>query len=184
VVAGAAQRHRDGRHGDLGHGRAGTRQRIASRPGLRLNAAMPELTRRRYPERPDCWHVYYGDVQVGTIAARAGNPHDTNPWEWSCGFYPGEHQNGTAATFDDARAEFEQAWRVFLSTHTEADFQEWREARAWTAWKYKMWDTGHRLPTQLASGRSKCFCGADITIRDMGQHARSVHTQQIERTAQ
>jgi hypothetical protein len=29
---------------------------------------MPALTRRRYPERQDCWHVYYGDVHVGTIA--------------------------------------------------------------------------------------------------------------------
>jgi hypothetical protein len=92
---------------------------IASRPGLRLNIAMPELTRRRYPERADCWHVYYGDVQAGTIAARAHTPHDTNPWEWSCGFYPGEQHNGTAATFDDARAQFERAWQVFLSARTE-----------------------------------------------------------------
>jgi len=30
---------------------------------------MPALTRRRYHEAPDeCWHVYYGDVRVGTIA--------------------------------------------------------------------------------------------------------------------
>jgi hypothetical protein len=30
---------------------------------------MPELTRRRNLEaREDCWHVYYGDVHVGTIA--------------------------------------------------------------------------------------------------------------------
>jgi hypothetical protein len=43
---------------------------------------------RRYPERPDCWHVYYGDVHVGTIARRTGNPHDTDPWAWRCGFYP------------------------------------------------------------------------------------------------
>ena len=35
---------------------------------------MPELTRRRYPERPGCWHVYYGDVHAGTIARRVGNP--------------------------------------------------------------------------------------------------------------
>jgi hypothetical protein len=33
-------------------------------------------SRRRYPERQDCWHVYYGDVQVGTIARRAGCPVD------------------------------------------------------------------------------------------------------------
>jgi hypothetical protein len=53
----------------------------------------------------------YGDVHVGTIAERTGNPHDTDPWEWNCGFYPGshpgEHQSDTTATFDDARADFE-----------------------------------------------------------------------------
>jgi hypothetical protein len=156
---------------------------IASRPGLRLNTAMPELTRRRSADhRRECWHVYYGDIQAGTIAARARTPNDTNPWEWSCGFHPGEQHNGTAATFDAARAQFEQAWRVFLSTRTERDFQEWREERAWTAWKYKMWDTRHRLPTQMTEGRSKCFCGADITIREMGQHVRSVHMEMARAT--
>lgn len=39
---------------------------------------MPELTRRRYPERQDCWHVYYGDVCVGTIARRSGCPVDVD----------------------------------------------------------------------------------------------------------
>src|SRR5258708_38714138 len=30
-------------------------------------AAMPDLTRRRSPDAPDeCWHVFYGDVRVGT----------------------------------------------------------------------------------------------------------------------
>jgi hypothetical protein len=52
------------------------------------HSGMPQLTRCRYPERPDCWHVYYGDVHVGTIAKRTGNPHDTDPWGWRCGFYP------------------------------------------------------------------------------------------------
>jgi hypothetical protein len=55
---------------------------------------MPELTRRRYRERHDCWHVYYGDVRVGTIALRTGIPHDEDPWGWSCGFYPGSHPGG------------------------------------------------------------------------------------------
>ena len=45
------------------------------------------------------------------------------PWGWSCGFYPGAHPrectDGTAATFDEARAEFETAWQVFLSNRTE-----------------------------------------------------------------
>ena len=58
--------------------------RLALRHVPRFNAGMPEplnLTRRRYPERPDCWHIYFGDVQAGTIAMRVGNPHDTDPWE-------------------------------------------------------------------------------------------------------
>jgi hypothetical protein len=72
---------------------------------------MPDLTRRRYPERPDCWHIYFGDVQIGTAARRVGQPHG----EDSVGFYPGAHPgdttNGVAATFEDAREEFEEAWR-------------------------------------------------------------------------
>jgi hypothetical protein len=69
---------------------------------------MPVLTRRRYPERHDCWHVYYGDVQVGTIARRAGVSVDVDQWGWICGFYPGsepgENLSGTGVTFDEARA--------------------------------------------------------------------------------
>jgi len=65
-------------------------------------------------------------VHAGTIAVRSGIPYDEDPWEWCCGFYPGSHpgeyQSGTAATFDEARADFESASRVFLSKRTEADF--------------------------------------------------------------
>jgi hypothetical protein len=50
---------------------------------------MPNLTRRRYPDRPDCWHVYFGDVQVGTITRRTGNPGHSHQWEWRCGFIQG-----------------------------------------------------------------------------------------------
>ena len=124
---------------------------------------MPTLTRRRYPERPDCWHVYYGDVRVGTIAIRSGNPHDTDPWEWDCGFYPGshpgEHQSDTAATFDEARSDFETAWKVFLAKRTEADFQAWRDQQDWTARKYAMWQAGEKLPSQKPSTLMKCACG-------------------------
>jgi hypothetical protein len=59
---------------------------------------MPELTRRRSEDRENCWHIYYGDVHAGTIAMRVGNPHDTDPWEWSC----------TAATFDVRADDFEE----------------------------------------------------------------------------
>jgi len=70
----------------------------------------------------------------------------------------GRETHGTAATFDQARVEFEEAWRVFLSNRTESDFQEWRAEQAFTAWKYRMWDTaGYRLPTQSTDGRSTAF---------------------------
>ncbi len=113
---------------------------------------MPALTRRRYPERQDSWHVYFGDVHVGTIARGVGQPHDQDPWQWLCGFYPGsepgEQTTGTAATFDLARDDFERAWFAFRSRLTEADFQAWRDQRDWTARKYSMWARGEKLPSQ------------------------------------
>jgi hypothetical protein len=60
---------------------------------------MPALTRRRYLERHDCWHVYYGDVHVGTIARRAGVPVDVDQWGWNCGFYPPSHQGRHVGPF-------------------------------------------------------------------------------------
>lgn len=131
---------------------------------------MPELTRRRYPERPNCWHVYYGDVHAGTIARRIGNPPGTDPWEWLCGFYPGsnpgDHRSGTSASFDQARADFEQAWAVFLAKRTEADFQAWRAARDWHAWKYAMWKRGEKLPSQKPSSMMTCVCGQTFDSHD------------------
>jgi hypothetical protein len=89
---------------------------------------MPALTRHRSADhREECWNIYYGGVHDGTISERVGNQHDTYPWEWNCGFYPGsnpgEQQNGTSPTFDEARADFERSWQVLLSKRTEVDFQ-------------------------------------------------------------
>jgi hypothetical protein len=66
---------------------------LAERAGRKaaLLWAMPELTRRRSPERTDCWQVCYGDVRVVTIAARAGVPIDVDQWGSQCGFYPASH---------------------------------------------------------------------------------------------
>jgi hypothetical protein len=42
---------------------------------------MAVLTRRRNPDASqETWQVYYGDVRVGSIAIRSGNPADTDPW--------------------------------------------------------------------------------------------------------
>ena len=131
---------------------------------------MPALTRRRYPERPDCWHVYYVDVHVGTIAIRVGIPHDEDPWAWICGFYPGcepgEHSNGTAATFDQARTDFGVAWKALLSTRTEADFQAWRDARDWHARKHAIWEAGELLPSQRPNWMMRCPCGVAFDSHD------------------
>ena len=85
------------------------------------HARMPALTRRRSADRPDCWHIYYGDVHAGTIAMRAGNPHDTDRWEWSCGFYPGsrpgEIQSGTSATFEMPAPNLPAGGRSFCQPH-------------------------------------------------------------------
>jgi hypothetical protein len=140
---------------------------------------MPALTRRRYPERQDCWHVYYGDVHVGTIARRTGCPVDVDQWEWRCGFYPGiepgGHQDGTAVDSDHARVDFEAAWRMILPTLTDADFNKWRCQRDFTTWKYAMWDAHSMMPTQMPGGRSRCFCGAPIDIKGVGAHILSAH---------
>jgi hypothetical protein len=143
---------------------------------------MTALTRRRDPDTPqETWLIYYGDVQVGVIAERVGNPTSTARWQWSCGFYPGSHPSeqarGTAGTFDQARGAFELAWRFFWAKHGGADFEEYRRDRAFHAWKQAMSDAGLKLPTQVADGRAVCFCGVTIGIDDMTQHVYTAHME-------
>jgi hypothetical protein len=141
---------------------------------------MSELTRRRSTDaQQECWHVYYGDVRVGRISERSGVPHDVDQWGWDCGFHPLSHRGrqagGTAATFDEARACFEAAWKVYLTRCTEADFDEYRRQEAWTTWKYAMHDAGLKLPTQSADSRSRCLCGATIDIPGLRSHVNTAH---------
>jgi hypothetical protein len=70
-----------------------------------------------------------------------------------------QSRRGIAADFDGARAEFEAAWRQILPTLTEANFQEWRDQRDWTASKYAMWERGERMPSQKPSSMVRCACG-------------------------
>jgi hypothetical protein len=128
---------------------------------------MPALTRRRDPKaRRESWIVIYGNVCVGTIGLRAGVPTHVEQWGWRCGFPQvndrGLRTQGTAATFEEARADFEAAWSAYLPRCTEADFEAYRRQQAWTHWKYQMHETGCRLPTQVTELRSRCFCGAEI----------------------
>ena len=144
---------------------------------------MPELTRRRFPERRDCWRVYFGDIHVGEIAGRPGVPVHVDQWAWQCGFYPLDHRGrscgSTAGTFDLARVGFEAAWKAYLPLCTEADCAEHRRQRAWTAWKYAMHDAGRPLPTQMSNGRVRCFCGTEIDIGGVDPHIREAHMMDL-----
>ncbi|WMT79395.1 hypothetical protein [Bradyrhizobium sp. Ash2021] len=150
---------------------------------------MPALTRKHSKHRADCWQVYFGDVQVGTIARRAGVPVDVDQWGWQCGFYPGsepdEYLDGTAATFEQARDDFEGAWRVFSAKRAPADYQAWRDQRDWTTRKYAMWEAGEKLPTQKPNSTMRCPCGETfdshqlehslIHVPHITKHRRETH---------
>jgi hypothetical protein len=110
-----------------------------------------------------------------------GLPFHAKRWRWDVGIYPLSRRSlsrsGYAASFDQARAHFEAAWKEYLPQCTETDFIEHRRQRAWTAWKYAMHERGLPLPTQLASGRARCFCGASIDIAGTDQHIHEAHLQ-------
>jgi hypothetical protein len=42
-----------------------------------------------------------------------------------------------------------------------------------------MWDAGCMLPTQVADGCSKCFCGAAIGIADVAIHIVEAHGRRM-----
>ena len=118
-----------------------------SNPALRTSeifpARMPELARRRNPAAPDeRWHVYRDPVPVPRMRKIIG----AGPVASIPGCHPRECTGGNAATFDQARADFEDAWRVFLSNRIAADFQAWRDQRDWTVEKYRRFDRGERMP--------------------------------------
>jgi hypothetical protein len=87
----------------------------------------------------------------------------------------GEREDGIAPDFFKARADFGAAWSRLLPKITDADLTEYRRERAHTAWKYKMWETGCKLPTQVASGRSQCYCGVEIDNNSIDAHIDAEH---------
>jgi hypothetical protein len=119
--------------------------------GAKVGGMTIALTRRRDPNvSQECWRIHYGDVVVGSIAQSIGNPGAAPRWQWRCGFYPGsrpECTSGTADNFDEARTDFETAWQVFLAKRTEADFKAWRDQQAWTAEKYRRFDSRKQMPS-------------------------------------
>jgi hypothetical protein len=125
---------------------------------------MPTLSRRR-SDNPHqiTWHVHYGDLHVGTIGERAGVPVDVDPWQWSCGFYPGlhpgQHRYGTAPTFEEARAGFEADWKALLREIPEGAFEEYRQDRESRAEMRAIQACGEKLPSEVFSLIMRCVCG-------------------------
>jgi hypothetical protein len=125
---------------------------------------MPALTRRRKddPHR-EGWRVFYGDVQVGAIARRAGVPVHADQWAWQCGFYPGlrpgQHQDGTAKSFELARATFEETWQRLLPRIPPSAFDEYRRDREHRAEIAAIRERGEKLPSELPSSIMRCVCG-------------------------
>lgn len=140
-----------------------------------------QLTRCADPERAECWHIYWRDIRAGTITRAVGMPNAQNNWNWSAGFYPGsgpgEIKGGSAGTFEEAKEKFLPAWLGFAQSRSPADFEEWLGQEDWTAWKYRMRDEGMPMPTQADNGRSRCFCGAEITIASVTAHIRTYHRE-------
>ena len=110
---------------------------------------------------------------VGAIGLRSGDPSTLINGNGAAasirGSEPGDWTSGTAASFDEARGDFELAWLVFLANRTEADFDKCQKHRAQTAWKYAMWDSGCKMPTQLALQLLSLW-----TSESMGNHDSNV----------
>jgi hypothetical protein len=141
---------------------------------------MTALTRRRNNEpHREGWRIFHGDIQVGTIARRAGVPLDAEQWSWTCGFYPGlepgQTRAGSAPSYEAARSEFERAWRQLLPELAPESFETYRRHLAFERWKQCMWKEGFKMPTQLTGGRSQCFCGTPIDVASTEQHVYQAH---------
>jgi hypothetical protein len=141
---------------------------------------MPTLTRRRDKERQaEYGLIFADDIRIGSIGIRSDVPVHVDQWVWRCDCYPATHRGiraeGTSPDFEQARVSFESTWHEIEPIITEADYAEHRRERAHTAWKYRMWETGCKLPTQIASGQSQCYCGAEIDSNSIGPHIYAEH---------
>ncbi|MBR0882935.1 hypothetical protein JQ608_38640 [Bradyrhizobium liaoningense] len=120
------------------------------------------LTRRRSDNpHEESWHIYSGDVRIGTIGARAGVPVHADQWGWSIGFYPGMEpgtwRSGIAATFEAAREAFETAWSELQPNIP--DNAEWRHDRDWRAEVAAKRTRGEKLDSEIRNTLMRCACG-------------------------
>jgi len=152
---------------------------------------MPSLTRRRSGnlDHHETWLVYYGDVHVGTIGERSGVPVHTHQWKWTCGFYPGlhpgQHRYGTGATFDEARAGFEEDWEALLPAIPQSAFDEWRRGRELRAEIRAKRALGEKLDSEIPSSIMRCVCGVRFDSHKPAEsydHRGHIYAERYART--
>jgi hypothetical protein len=150
------------------------------------------LTRRRDHRcrHEETWHIYYGDVRVGTTSQRTGVPLEVDQWGWTCGFCPdlkpGQDTNGTGADFEAARAGFEEAWNRLLPTLTEAAFEEYRRHRDLLAEIRAKRARGEKLDTEIPTSMMRCFCGVMFDTHkpeESWDHRGHIYAAQIRRAS-
>jgi hypothetical protein len=114
---------------------------VNARSRFARRATIPQIPRAERPQiylqRPNLWDLFLAITSRDSTEGRRRTR--------------GEYLDGTGATFDQARADFEKAWRAFSAKRTPADFQAWRDHRDWTDRKYAMWERGERLPSQKSA---------------------------------
>ena len=151
------------------------------------SCGMSKLIRRRSddPHR-EGWHVYYGDVRVGTIGKRAGVPVDVDQWGWSCGFYPGlhpgQHRHRTAEKFEQARVGFEADWRALRPEIPEGAFDEYRRDREFRVKLAAVHARGEKLPTQLPNSLMRCICGVTFDSHVLAHNLCTCRTSTPRKT--
>src|SRR5215831_10188586 len=63
----------------------------------------------------------------------------------------------------------------FCPLPSDWHFELWRRSRDFHAWKRTMWDQDIEMPTQRTVGRSRCFCGAEVTTESVARHIQEAH---------
>jgi len=114
-------------------------------------------------------------------------PVHVDQWGWQCGFYPGlnpgQHQDGSAATFERARAAFEEAWQRLLPKIPEGAFAEYRRDRAWRAEVAAARERGEKLPSELPNSIMRCICGVTFDSHRPAEsydHRRHIYAAQVK----
>lgn len=150
-----------------------------------MTTTEPALTRRLIDKDRESWAIVHGDVRVGLISRRSGQPNGEPSWQWFCGFdpgcAPGQLTSGVADSFEEARAGFQRAWE-HLQTVMPADayerYREWQEHD-----KIRMQRIADKWTPPVFDGWMLCVCGVRFNSWDPPQnqeHSPHIYAAQAD----